>query len=122
MVALNKADRERRARIPVALESDAVSISARTGAGLEDLKERVLERLPRQEADGELGLLRQRHVDSLRRVEAAALNAGKRMEGQQWELAAADLHEALRSVAELLGEDATDAVLDRIFSSFCIGK
>jgi len=38
------------------------------------------------------------------------------------EVAAMELQAGLRSVGELLGENVDEAVLDRIFSEFCIGK
>jgi tRNA modification GTPase len=38
------------------------------------------------------------------------------------ELLALDLRGALDSVGAVTGQTATDEVLDRIFSSFCIGK
>jgi len=39
-----------------------------------------------------------------------------------YEIIASDLRGALNAVCELLGRDATDNVLDAIFSQFCIGK
>ncbi len=33
-----------------------------------------------------------------------------------------DLHEALDALSAILGLEVGDAVLDRIFSRFCIGK
>jgi tRNA U34 5-carboxymethylaminomethyl modifying GTPase MnmE/TrmE len=33
-----------------------------------------------------------------------------------------DLQEALREVAGILGQSVDDAILDKIFSTFCIGK
>jgi tRNA modification GTPase len=38
------------------------------------------------------------------------------------ELLALDLRSALQSVGSVVGQTATDEVLDHIFSSFCIGK
>ena len=38
------------------------------------------------------------------------------------EIVASPLQEAISALAELLGKDATENVLDTIFSQFCIGK
>jgi tRNA modification GTPase len=39
-----------------------------------------------------------------------------------WELTALELQEAIRELGEITGEEVGDAVLDRIFGEFCIGK
>ncbi|PYR70072.1 MAG: tRNA uridine-5-carboxymethylaminomethyl(34) synthesis GTPase MnmE, partial [Acidobacteria bacterium] len=38
------------------------------------------------------------------------------------EMVLLDLYEALSSLDELTGEVVTEDILDRIFSTFCIGK
>ncbi|MBW1916447.1 MAG: tRNA uridine-5-carboxymethylaminomethyl(34) synthesis GTPase MnmE [Deltaproteobacteria bacterium] len=42
--------------------------------------------------------------------------------GQPLELLALDLQEAVRKLAEILGEEIGEEVLDRIFAQFCLGK
>ena len=42
--------------------------------------------------------------------------------GVNMELLPIDLRDALDAVGEVTGETTADDVLDRIFSSFCIGK
>ena len=42
--------------------------------------------------------------------------------GQPADLLATDLTNALAALDELLGRDVTEAMLDRIFARFCIGK
>ncbi len=39
-----------------------------------------------------------------------------------WELLALELREAIRELGEITGEEVGDAVLDRIFGEFCVGK
>jgi tRNA U34 5-carboxymethylaminomethyl modifying GTPase MnmE/TrmE len=41
---------------------------------------------------------------------------------QPLEVALVELREGLRGTAGLLGIELGDAVLDRIFSTFCVGK
>jgi tRNA modification GTPase len=55
----------------------------------------------------------------LRNVQAA--EQGLR-QGVPLEFVAFDVTEALQHIAEVLGESCTGEVLDRIFSSFCVGK
>jgi len=35
---------------------------------------------------------------------------------------AIDLREALELLGQITGENATEAVIDRVFSDFCVGK
>jgi tRNA modification GTPase len=68
-------------------------------------------------------LTRERHRHSLagalRNVQAA--EQGLR-QGVPLECVAFDVTEALQQIAEVLGESCAGEVLDRIFSSFCVGK
>jgi tRNA modification GTPase len=38
------------------------------------------------------------------------------------ELIAAEIHTALHEIGKVVGAVSTDDILDRVFSSFCIGK
>lgn len=96
------------------------SVSAMTGAGLNELQRGLLGALPRGTGN-EVGILRERHREHLTGALAALTRAMEVMEIEP-EKAAADLHEALGHAGTLLGEDVSEAVLDAIFREFCIGK
>lgn len=64
-----------------------------------------------------------RHLDLLRTAEGALNRAASAAaEGASEELVLADLEEARRAFEEISGKRTPDAVLERIFEEFCIGK
>ena len=117
---VSKSDLPRRARVGPQVR--AIEVSAHTGAGLGELRSRILTALPaREPADG-AALLRERHHEILSRVVDEAESGLRDLSAGGHELAAARLGEALKQIGELLGESVGEDVLDRIFSEFCIGK
>ena len=108
------------------LESAAghrIGLSAKTGEGVERLRER-LKALAGYEPRAEgLFMARRRHLVALDDA-LAALDAAKRSgeEGAGSELVAEDLRLAQRALGEITGEFTTDDLLGSIFATFCIGK
>ena len=68
-------------------------------------------------------MARRRHLDALERALAHLKSAAQVLEQTAAaELAAEDLRQAQKCLGDITGEFATDDLLGRIFSSFCIGK
>ncbi len=64
-----------------------------------------------------------RHKTALEKTAAHLLQARESIaEGLSAEFAAFDIREALGSLGEITGMTSAEEVLDRIFSTFCIGK
>jgi tRNA modification GTPase len=63
-----------------------------------------------------------RQIEGLARVGAVLRTATVVLQAEPLEVALVELREGLRGTAELLGIELGDAVLDRIFSTFCVGK
>ena len=100
-----------------------IDISALTGEGLGILQQKAMELIPRPTLVDGVGITRQRHRDCLHRFIARTEVALEMLASQQMdECLAAELQEALKALAEMLGEDIEEDVLDRIFADFCIGK
>jgi tRNA modification GTPase len=102
--------------------SSELSVSALTGAGIDALRGAIAARLGLVEAEGEL-LVLARHKEALEAAarlfsEAAALAA----DGGDAELVASRAREGLVALGAITGETATEDLLDRIFSTFCVGK
>ena len=99
-----------------------LEISARTGEGIAALVDELNRRVaPDEEGGGVLTV--QRHIE-LAKSAADSLELAARAveEGLPLDTAAIDLRLALASLAEITGENATEAVIDRVFSDFCVGK
>ena len=104
---------------------DAVEVSTIRASGVEALLERLAREVElRAGAAGDEGGI----VASLRQLElidslANALVAGEAaLADRPLEAALVDLNRALEHAGAILGVDVGDAVLDRIFSTFCLGK
>jgi len=100
-----------------------IAISARTGAGM-DLLRQHLKNACGFHAPGEGAFIaRRRHLDALERT-LAHLFCASDMLAQRVavELVAEDLRQAQRALGEITGDFTSNDLLERIFSSFCIGK
>lgn len=100
-------------------------VSAKTGAGLDDLRELLVDRATpaAPPAEGHAVVSDLRHRKALERAAEALDRAVQALaERVPLELAAADLRAARRALGEIVGEFATEDLLDRIFGQFCIGK
>jgi tRNA modification GTPase len=112
---------------PNAAPTDAarLPLSALTGDGLEALEARLLMLMHGEAAAGgrDAFAINERHaglidaaLEALRQARAAWVS------GEGSELVMIDLRDALAALDELLGLTAHEAVLDRIFERFCLGK
>jgi tRNA modification GTPase len=102
-----------------------LTCSALTGSGIASLVERLGRWVEgRVSADAEEGGLTAsvRVIDLLRRAEVALRGDPVGGIGPPTEARLVDLREALELLDRALGIDVEDAVLDRIFSTFCVGK
>ena len=100
----------------------AIAVSTVTGDGIDQLVQRLCcEVESRTDGDGSL-LASLRQMESLAILERALGAAGVSLRTAPVEVALVDLREALGQVSTLLGVDVGDAVLDRIFAMFCLGK
>jgi tRNA modification GTPase len=100
-----------------------LKISALEGSGLSELTKQLLRSCGQTEGNNLKLALNQRQRD-LAASAAAALARSMEAAAQQlpWDFWTIDLREAIRSLGEITGAEINEALLDRVFSKFCIGK
>jgi tRNA modification GTPase len=105
------------------LVDDILYVSAKTGAGIDALQERLRRAAGYRDLGEGAFTARKRHVDALRRA-AAHFDTGRKAldESRAGELLAEELRLAQEALGEITGAVSSDDLLGRIFSEFCIGK
>jgi len=105
-------------------KQEGVTLSAKTGAGLDVLRSKLLEVAGWQSAPEGVYIARERHVHALRRVEAHLSSANDLLaqQAQSLDLLAEELRLSQNALNEITGEFGADDLLGVIFSKFCIGK
>jgi tRNA modification GTPase len=98
----------------------ALAVSAKTGAGLDALRARILKEAGWSGAGESVFLARERHLRAL--ATAREHLAAAAAETQRWELFAEELRLAQESLAAITGQFTADDLLGEIFARFCIGK
>ncbi len=102
---------------------DTVYVSAKTGAGMDDLIEKICSVLDITDNEEDMIFARQRHIDALNLVKdhlQQALSGAKN--GVGLEVLAESMRQALAGFDEVTGKTTSDDVLGNVFSQFCIGK
>jgi tRNA modification GTPase len=120
IVARNKAD-----RADFHPRTDCISVSALTGAGIPELRQAVLDRLaPRGELEVQGGFVTSLRQENLLREALAMLEKARDAASANLphELLLLDLYCALQPLDAITGATTADDILNRIFSTFCIGK
>ncbi len=128
IMVVNKSDLEERGHPPEAVvneSSGTVRVSAVTGANLEGLVRKIGEFTGAPEASerGRTVVTNLRQKDCLdRAARELALAQAALEEGLSEEFVSYDVRRGLASLEDLMGETTTNEILERIFSTFCIGK
>ena len=100
----------------------SISLSAKTGNGVELLRELLIRTAGYNPVGEEVFLARKRHLLAIASALKYIKIAVKQLESGASELVAEDLRQASMSLGAITGEFSSDDLLGEIFSSFCIGK
>lgn len=100
-----------------------VRLSARTGAGLDALREHLKACGGYRGAESGVFSARRRHLEALARARTALGRGREQMlSWQAGELLAEELRLAQQALGEIVGDYTSEDLLGDIFSTFCIGK
>jgi tRNA modification GTPase len=104
--------------------NEAVVTSAKTGAGMDELRARIVGEISGSEQWRDTPTLTNiRHIGLIESALAALDRARAALDGGATEeLLLVDLHEARHCLEEVTGHRGAEDVLRHIFSTFCIGK
>ena len=121
LLAYNKAD-----QTPPAVQAqhtDGLWLSAKTGAGIDALRDEIARMVGRDEREESPYIARERHLRALHQAERHYQHALAQLHStQNGELIAEDLRLAHEALGSITGAVSSDDLLGHIFSSFCIGK
>ena len=103
-------------------DAKIMGISAQTGTGLDGLIDELKRRIAvGEENNGQLTA--QRHIELAQSAADSLDSAIDAIEkGMPLDTAAIDIREALSTLSEITGENVTEAIIDRVFEQFCVGK
>ena len=100
-------------------------VSALTGEGIPELRDAILEAVaPKGVFEQETGFITSLRHEQLLRESAEYLEKAQAAVGAgiPHEMLLLDLYGALRPIDDITGATTADDILNRIFSTFCIGK
>jgi tRNA modification GTPase len=101
-------------------QGEAIHVSAKTGAGMDALRQALLEAAGWNTRGESVFLARERH---LRALNAARGHLGAAAaQDAHWEFFAEELRLAQEALGEITGRVSADDLLGEIFARFCIGK
>lgn len=100
-----------------------VNLSARTGQGMNALRDRIQELAGYRNLGEGAFTARRRHLDALNRAAQHFATGRKELnDARAGELLAEELRLAQQALGEITGTVTSDDLLGRIFAEFCIGK
>lgn len=118
IVVLNKSDLQKKCEI----EPD-ITLSARSGENIKDLMEMIFDRALKGNFEyDKLVLTNMRHIEILSRAKEKADLILSTIDALPLDAVAVDTREMWEILGEITGVSASEQIVDKIFSKFCLGK
>jgi len=105
--------------------NNCVYVSAKTGDGIENLKNRILEALDLSEnISDSVFLITQRQYDVSKSCVLALDRAVSLIKNKpvSFELLSIEIRDSLDAIDRILGKTTSEEILNNVFSNFCVGK
>lgn len=99
-----------------------ISVSARTGVGLKELKKLIAASAIGDNALEKAYIIEERHYSALMRAVESLNSAAENIHVLTLDLIAVDLKEAWEALGEITGETASEEIISTVFAKFCVGK
>ena len=100
-----------------------IYVSAKTGEGIDLLKQHLKQRMGYEQKTEGRFIARRRHLEAIDRANDHLIKADHKLhELKAGELLAEELRQAQQQLSSITGEFSSDDLLGRIFADFCIGK
>lgn len=118
IIVYNKADK------PIKIKNEkAITLSAKTGEGVEELKAELYKRVFGGGVDlNSQYIAEERHYYALQKAKTALIDGLNNVDLVPLDLVAEDIKSVWESLGEITGKTASEEIIDEIFKKFCVGK
>jgi tRNA modification GTPase len=99
-----------------------ITIEAKTGKNVDKLISLILEKTDAKTALSSSILTRERHIYAVKEAEKSLQSAIKNFDSTTPDCTLVDIKDAYSSLLKITGEDVSESIVDKIFSTFCVGK
>ncbi|MGN0771455.1 MAG: tRNA uridine-5-carboxymethylaminomethyl(34) synthesis GTPase MnmE [Christensenellales bacterium] len=102
---------------------DGITVSAKTGEGIENLKQKIIDAVLGEKVDVSGNVItNQRHAAAIEQSLQNIISAKDALYNQPTECVLLDLRQAYFELGKITGDSASEDIIDSIFSKFCLGK
>ena len=125
IIIVNKTDINKNPEVESLKEfGNIVFCSAKTGAGIDDLRQEILQKIGASHIDASTNLIaNERQFNCVNEALSAVTNAIDEVQcGQTLDAVGMLIEDAISALLRLTGENVSETVVAEVFSKFCVGK
>ena len=126
IILINKADMPQRldtAALPTLPQDTVLHICAKSGGGLDSLKDAIADICGAGITPGSIALSNIRHINAVTQAREMLCAAKQTLQsGMPMDMCAIDIAAALSKLGEITGIEVSADIIDTVFAEFCVGK